>query len=267
MMLGAAFAAPRSMSSMVISPETRTNGQVAIGGNPRTSALAGAAAATTMAAAMAAAAAGKVAKRQQIGGRRVVLQAAAVVPEPVPQSVKKPGPGSIKMKTPEEPPPFDPAAQVGVTEPIGYFDPLNFCPPGNEIKFRKLRASEIKHGRVAMMASIGLLAQHDIRFQVFDIFDDVPNGVGAIATIGGSFGAAALFLVCLLLEFLFWRENPNLEPGNYGDPFGVNMYDTEMRNREINNGRFAMICVVGIIAADLNTGLDAWEQIFGVSEV
>merc|ERR1712108_130265 len=47
------------------------------------------------------------------------------------------------------------------------------------------------------------------------------------------------------------------EPGNYGDPFGVRMYDDEMRNKEINNGRFAMICVLGIFAAELATGKDA----------
>ena len=32
--------------------------------------------------------------------------------------------------TPPPPPPFDPAAQLGVTAPLGFFDPLNFAPPG-----------------------------------------------------------------------------------------------------------------------------------------
>ncbi len=35
---------------------------------------------------------------------------------------------------------------------------------GDEGKFKQLRASELKHGRVAMLASVGLLAQCYIRF-------------------------------------------------------------------------------------------------------
>ena len=31
-------------------------------------------------------------------------------------------------------------------------------------------------------------------------------------------------------------------------------YDTEWRNREINNGRFAMFAAIGIIAAENETG-------------
>ena len=37
----------------------------------------------------------------------------------------------------------------------------------------------------------------------------------------------------------------------------------EMREREINNGRFAMFAAIGIIAAELYTGKDAIEQ-FGL---
>ena len=37
----------------------------------------------------------------------------------------------------------------------------------------------------------------------------------------------------------------------------------EMRNKELNNGRFAMFAALGIIAADLATGKDAMQQ-FGL---
>ena len=37
----------------------------------------------------------------------------------------------------------------------------------------------------------------------------------------------------------------------------------EFREREINNGRFAMFAAIGIIAAELYTGKDAIEQ-FGL---
>lgn len=44
---------------------------------------------------------------------------------------------------------FDPSTQLGAMAPLGYFDPLGFCKKGDEATFRNLRASEIKHGRVA----------------------------------------------------------------------------------------------------------------------
>jgi len=34
-----------------------------------------------------------------------------------------------------------------------------------------------------------------------------------------------------------------------------------MRNRELNNGRFAMFAIMGIIAAELVTGKDAVQQL------
>jgi hypothetical protein len=158
--------------------------------------------------------------------------------------------------TESAPPPFNPAAQVGAMEPLGFFDPLNFTKVGDEKGFRQLRAAELKHGRVAMMASVGLLGQHFIKFPGFE---NTPAGFAAVLTGAGTLGFFGLAVSCSILE-LAWREDPSKEPGNFGDPFGVNMYDTEMRNKEISNGRFAMICVLAIFAAELATGKDAIQQ-------
>ena len=65
---------------------------------------------------------------------------------------------------------------------------------------------------------------------------------------------------------LAWREEEGEGPGHFGGPFGVNMYTEEMRNKEISNGRFAMICVLGIFAAEVATGKDAIQQ-FGRAAV
>merc|ERR1719428_2406870 len=72
---------------------------------------------------------------------------------------------------------FNPAIQVGVTAPLDYFDPLGFCKKGDAETFRKLRTAEIKHGRVAMMASVGACAQHYVKFPGFE---KVPSGVSAV---------------------------------------------------------------------------------------
>jgi len=152
---------------------------------------------------------------------------------------------------------FDPSKQLGAMEPLGFWDPLGFTKVGDETGFRNLRAAEIKHGRVAMMAAVGAVAQHYVQLPGFG---DVPKGLSAVATAPGSYGFAALFIVAGLLELGAWTESPNKEPGNFGDPAGLNMYTEEMRLKELNNGRFAMFAAIGIIAAELYTGLDAIEQ-------
>lgn len=84
------------------------------------------------------------------------------------------------------------------------------------------------------------------------------------------------------MELAVWTEDPNKEPGNFGDPLGLGQYDEdslggwskqcrmsgramsflaqEMRNKEINNGRFAMFSALSIVAANLLTGKDAIQQ-------
>ena len=162
----------------------------------------------------------------------------------------------------DAPPLFQPSEQFGATQPLGFFDPLGFTQVGDEKGFRKLRVSEIKHGRVAMMASIGLVAQHFVKFP---FFENAPAGFSIMDKGEGVLGFFGIFLACAPLE-LWWRENPEKEPGNYGDPFGVNMYNDEMRMKELNNGRMAMISVLGIFAAEMATGKDAMQQ-FGLSAI
>jgi len=167
-----------------------------------------------------------------------------------------PATGAPAVEVPPPPPPFQPGEQIGALAPLGFFDPLGFTSVGDEKGFNKLRASELKHGRVAMMASIGLVGQHFIKFPGFE---KTPAGLGALGTGEGVFGFFGLFVFSAVLE-LAWREDPSKEPGNFGNPFGVDMYNEDMRNKEISNGRMAMISVLGIFAAELATGKDAIQQ-------
>merc|ERR1711972_1156129 len=155
-------------------------------------------------------------------------------------------------------PSFDPATQIGAMAPLGYFDPAGFSKKGDESGFRTLRAAEIKHGRVAMMAAVGAVVQHYVKLPGFD---EVPSGLSAVNVAPGSYGMIALFVLAGALELGAWTEDPSKEPGNFGDPLGLGMYDDEMRAREINNGRFAMFAALGIISAELLTGKDAIEQL------
>jgi len=171
-------------------------------------------------------------------------------------------------EAPPPPPPFDPAQQIGVTQPLGYFDPLGFCKAGDERGFHKLRCAEIKHGRVAMLAAIGAVFQHYIHFPGCE---EVPNGLRAALDPIGLLAELFLVPVVGFLELIYWKDDLSKEPGNFGDPAGwadtglggAGSYSDDMRNKELNNGRAAMFSIIGIIVAELATGKDAIQQ-FGL---
>merc|ERR1712232_725986 len=79
-------------------------------------------------------------------------------------------------------------------------------------------------------------------------------------------GLGAIFLVSGALELFVWTEQPGKEAGIFGDPAGLNQYTEDMRLKEINNGRMAMISILGIFGAELATGKDALAQFAAAEE-
>jgi light-harvesting complex I chlorophyll a/b binding protein 1 len=158
-----------------------------------------------------------------------------------------------------------PSEQPGVTRPLGFFDPLGFTKnplmtfPKDPNGFKHLRAAEIKHGRVAMMASIGSVLAHYVQFPGCE---GTPTGIAALSTEQGGQGFAILFCLVGLFEASSWKQTSD-EPGSYGDPFGFGQFTPEMRTKELNNGRMAMFAMIGQLAAELQTGLDPVQQ-FGL---
>ena len=49
--------------------------------------------------------------------------------------------------------------EIGALPPTGYWDPLGLSADGDAAKFKNFREIELKHGRVAMLAVTGYLAQ------------------------------------------------------------------------------------------------------------
>jgi len=181
-----------------------------------------------------------------VGRKRQTMRRTACAAEP-----------ETKPPPPPPPPPFNPSKQVGAMAPLGFFDPAGFSKVGDKEGFNNLRAAEIKHGRVAMMAALGAVVQHFVKFPGFE---KVPAGLSAVTTAPGTYGFIGLLVVGAAFELGIWVQDPAKEPGNFGNPVGWGSYDDEMRNKEINNGRFAMFAALGIIAADLATGKDAFQQ-------
>merc|ERR1712216_314017 len=52
---------------------------------------------------------------------------------------------------------FDVKDLAGITEPVGFFDPLGFTTDKSEGKIRFYREVELKHGRLGMLAALGFL--------------------------------------------------------------------------------------------------------------
>ncbi|CAJ1337769.1 unnamed protein product [Effrenium voratum] len=52
---------------------------------------------------------------------------------------------------------FDPSKELGACPPLGYWDPFGMMAFQDEAKFRKNRELELKHGRICMVATIGMI--------------------------------------------------------------------------------------------------------------
>eukprot|EP00547_Thalassionema_nitzschioides_P005376 CAMPEP_0194198786 /NCGR_PEP_ID=MMETSP0156-20130528/33_1 /TAXON_ID=33649 /ORGANISM="Thalassionema nitzschioides, Strain L26-B" /LENGTH=202 /DNA_ID=CAMNT_0038923611 /DNA_START=50 /DNA_END=656 /DNA_ORIENTATION=+ len=158
--------------------------------------------------------------------------------------------------------------ELGVTEPLGVFDPLGWLDSEPEA-FERRRAVERKHGRVAMAAVVGTIVHNN--HIVFDgylspsanlKFSDVPTGVQGFFTIPAA-GIAQILAFFALVE-LAWMPASKYD-GDYGvGYFGTEITDPEEKvrklNVELNNGRAAMMGIIGNFASEAVTGQTMYEQ-------
>ena len=151
--------------------------------------------------------------------------------------------------------------QLGITSPIGYWDPWGFNTSPE--KFYRYRQVELKHGRIAQAAMLGLLVQENFRFPgAIDLegtqFADIPNGLAALPAVPG-FGWVQIVFLVGVLEAGPFRQTPDKPIGDFGVKyFGVKYPDGDIKadklNKEINNGRLAMMGFLGAIVEDKITG-------------
>ena len=56
--------------------------------------------------------------------------------------------------------------ELGVQDPVGFFDPAGFTADGSVENFKRRRQTELKHGRISMLATMGYITPeplgHDI---------------------------------------------------------------------------------------------------------
>jgi len=164
-------------------------------------------------------------------------------------------------------------SELGVQAPVGFWDPLGFAAEGSAADFRRRRVTEIKHGRVSMIACIGYIVPEYFKFPGYLAphlkleFSDIPNGLAALSKVPSA-GWAQIFFFCGLVEIGVFADDPSRAPGDFerggvlGVPNGSGpMQDEEARKRklsaEIANGRLAMVSIIGMFFQDGLTG-SAW---------
>ena len=170
---------------------------------------------------------------------------------------------------PPDPPKFDPKTMPGVTGPLGFFDPIGFSADASEGKVRFYREVELKHGRVAMLASLGFLVGENFH-PLWGGEVDVPSYIAFQETPLQPFWPAVVALIAvpeIYSVFTFespvggerWAIRADHEAGDFKfDPLGLKPQNPAdllaMQNKEINNGRLAMIAAAGMIGQELATG-------------
>merc|ERR1719499_1544470 len=157
--------------------------------------------------------------------------------------------------------------ELGVQSPFGFWDPLGLASDGNVERFKRRRETEIKHGRVCMLATMGYMTPEITgKFSGYLSpsqglkFEDIPNGLGAISKVpaAGWLQIVAYFGFC---EFSGGFEDYKTgTPGDYGWKVLTSDDEAEKTKKlaaEIANGRLAMVAIIGMFFQDGLTG-SAW---------
>merc|ERR1719476_74998 len=161
-------------------------------------------------------------------------------------------------------------SELGVQPPVGFWDPVGFAKDGDAAAFKRRRETEIKHGRVSMLATMGYITPELVGKFPGEIsptlgvkFADIPNGLAALSKVPGP-GWLQIVAYCLYCESrpFGYNADPNRKPGELGwRPIGLYTTDAEVRKRRLNaeiaNGRLAMMAIIGMFFQDGLTG-SAW---------
>jgi hypothetical protein len=154
----------------------------------------------------------------------------------------------------------------GVTGPLGFFDPLGFSTDIPEGRLWFWREAEVKHGRVAMLAALGI--------QASDVWHPLWGDAGpyesAIAIhkaplLAEKFWPAVIIAAGFieLTSGVSWDGTGNREPGDLGfDPLSLKPQNAkdfrELQNKEINNGRLAMFAAMGMMFQEMTANTKAF---------
>jgi len=157
--------------------------------------------------------------------------------------------------------------ELGVQAPIGFWDPAGLSADGNVETFKRRRETEIKHGRISMLATMGYITPELTgKFPGFLspssglTFETIPNGLGAFSKVP-LLGWVQIVIYCAVCE-VSGINSRGENPGQFNfKPPLLTSDDPEMTTKRLNaelaNGRLAMMAIIGMFFQDGLTG-SAW---------
>ena len=150
---------------------------------------------------------------------------------------------------------------IGITKPLGYFDPLGFSNSKPENELVKLHESELKHGRWGMISCVAIPATEIITHkQAIHVLDDagiIPLSVFITLVTAAEFRSILLgWENPFINSSNYFVMKNDYQPGNLGLNLPQNFLNKDadfMLNAEVNHGRLAMIGSLGMITQELIT--------------
>jgi len=180
-------------------------------------------------------------------------------------------------------------AEFGGTAPMGnYWDPLKLT---DADKLKRFREAEVTHGRLGMLGALGWLVQEnfhplfggEIDGPATQHFQEITSKYPtfwvpvltaiAVAELGRArigWKEPALASEPGSLQKTLFELRDEYMPGDLGfDPLGLYPADEagrkEMTNKELNNGRLAMLALAGFMGQELVNGQPILEHLKHVS--
>merc|ERR1719188_1650042 len=146
--------------------------------------------------------------------------------------------------------------ELGVQAPVGFWDPLGFTADGSAENFARRRQTELKHGRVSMLATMGYITPEltgklpgYLSPSAGLKFADVPNGLGAISKVPAQ-GWLQIVLYCAFCETSQDQSaGTAAAAGDFGWKVLTSTDAAEKQKKlaaEIANGRLAMMAIIGM---------------------
>merc|ERR1719310_612400 len=113
--------------------------------------------------------------------------------------------------------------ELGVQAPVGFWDPAGFTADGSVENFARRRQTELKHGRISMLATMGYITPEitgklpgNLSPSAGLKFSDVPNGLAAISKVPTA-GWAQIAAYFGVVEFAGGFDDYKTgTPGDYG---------------------------------------------------
>eukprot|EP00977_Amphora_coffeiformis_P016652 scaffold5215_cov181-Amphora_coffeaeformis.AAC.6 len=158
---------------------------------------------------------------------------------------------------------LDLESMAGSTAPFKKFDPLGYSQLGTDETLNWFRAAELKNGRVAMLATTGYLVQaagihfpgmlsSDISFESLSVLNPLDQW-GAVPDAGKWQIILTIFVAELATEtkkphYFYGGPTPEIvfPPIDFSSVKPETM--KVKKDRELNNGRLAMIAIISFIS-------------------